>query len=306
MSSFNSIQRMSLVDCGAGDSICFRDAMQEVLGRLDWLPEPDAKIHRFHVPGDRSGTKNGWYVMFSDGIAAGVFGSWKTGGTGHWRSREPVDYREANLLRANLENARRQRDAELRQMQEAAAIKAQILWDEAQPASPSHSYLRAKGVGPNGLHQRGGELLVPLIYEGRLVNLQRIASDGTKRFLSGGKVKDCYALLGCPMPGKDLYLCEGWATGASIHECTDAAVACAMNSGNLLTAGKQLRLSYSGAELIIAGDDDRLKDGNPGRTAAEKAAKELGCRVVLPTWTGREPLEFSDFNDRYRFLRGLA
>ena len=61
--------------------ILFRDAMQSVLGPLDWLPIPDGDIQRFHVPDDNPGTRNGWYVLFLDGIACGVFGSWKVGGS---------------------------------------------------------------------------------------------------------------------------------------------------------------------------------------------------------------------------------
>lgn len=34
----------------------FRRALESVFGRLDWLPVADGHIHRFHVPGDRSGS----------------------------------------------------------------------------------------------------------------------------------------------------------------------------------------------------------------------------------------------------------
>ena len=57
--------------------IAFRDELQAVFGPLDWLPEADSGIHRFHVPGDKAGKLNGWYVLFADGIASGCFGSWK-------------------------------------------------------------------------------------------------------------------------------------------------------------------------------------------------------------------------------------
>ncbi|SEJ43706.1 putative DNA primase/helicase, partial [Azotobacter beijerinckii] len=40
--------------------ILFRDELQSVFGPLDWMPDPDGQIHRFHVPGDRSGSRNGW------------------------------------------------------------------------------------------------------------------------------------------------------------------------------------------------------------------------------------------------------
>ncbi|MGH8436477.1 MAG: hypothetical protein ACRERX_18835 [Pseudomonas sp.] len=64
--------------------ISFRDALQNVYGPLDWLPMPDGSIHRFHVPGDKSGTHNGWYLLFADGIPSGCFCSWKIGASRTW------------------------------------------------------------------------------------------------------------------------------------------------------------------------------------------------------------------------------
>lgn len=61
-------------------SILFRNALQTVYGQLDWLPVADGAIHRFHVPNDKPGTVNGWYVLYWDGIASAAFGSWKAGG----------------------------------------------------------------------------------------------------------------------------------------------------------------------------------------------------------------------------------
>ncbi len=150
---------------------------------------------------------------------------------------------------------------------------------------------------PFHLHQHGNLLLVPLIYEGVLVNLQRIGPDGKKRFLSGGRITGCYSPLGGISPGKPLYVCEGWATGATIHESTGAAVACAMTCGNLLAVGLHLQRRYPDAVLIVAGDDDRQTEGNPGKTAAIKAAAALGCGLVLPPWPDDAPLTLSDFND---------
>jgi len=277
--------------------LAFRDALQATFGPLDWLPVADGTIHRFRVPDDKPGTLNGWYVLHLDGIASGAFGSWKAGGSSTWSSRKPADPMEAELIRQRVEQARHQREAEQHQRQQAAAIEAQRLWGTGTPADPHHPYLNAKGCQPHGLRQRGDVLLVPL-YLGRvLVNLQRIAADGGKRFLSGGRVKGCYSPIGTLEPGQPLYVCEGWATGATIHEHNGAAVACAMNAGNLLEVGRQLQRHYPDSPLIIAGDDDRQTEGNPGRTAATQAAAVLGCGLVLPPWSGAEPLSLSDFND---------
>ena len=275
----------------------FRDALQASYGPLDWLPVADGTIRRFHVPGDKAGTLNGWYVLHLDGIASGAFGSWKAGGSHTWSSRKPADPMGAELIRQRVEQARHQREAEQHQRQQTAAIEAQRLWSTSAPADPHHPYLIAKGCQPHGLRQRGDVLLVPL-YLGRvLVNLQRIAADGGKRFLSGGRVKGCYSPIGTLEPGQPLYVCEGWATGATIHEHNGAAVACAMNAGNLLEAGDYLRRAYPENPLIVAGDDDRQTEGNPGRTAANHAAAMLGCGLIFPPWSGAEPLALSDFND---------
>lgn len=274
----------------------FRDALQSVYGPLDWLPVPDGAIHRFRVPDDKPGTLNGWYVLYLDGIASGAFGSWKAGGASTWCSREPVDAREATQIRERIEQARRQREAEQHQRQLSAANLAQRWWRDARRADPAHAYLIAKGVRPHGLRQRGDTLLVPLYAGGVLVNLQRIAPDGGKRFLFGGRIKGTYSPLGRITPGKPLCICEGWATGATLHE-SGYTVACAMNAGNLKPVALALRAEYHTIEIIIAGDDDRMTKGNPGRTAATTAAIAVGAEVCFPEWPDSAPLELSDHND---------
>lgn len=285
----------------------FRDALQASYGPLDWLPVADGTIRRFHVPGDKTGTCNGWYVLHLDGIAAGAYGSWKDAGTWHqWSSRAPANPREHEQLRQRIEQARRQREAEQHQRQQAAAEYAARLWRDARRADPGHPYLAGKGCRPHTLRQRGDVLLVPLNRDGVLVNLQRIHPDGAKRFLSGGMVKGCCSSLGSITAGQPLYLCEGWATGATIHEATGAAVACAMNAGNLLDVGRRLQRRYPDAVLIVAGDDDRQTEGNPGRTSAIKAAAALGCGLVLPEWPTDAPVTLSDFNDLRQWREAQA
>ena len=277
--------------------IAFRDELQAVFGPLDWLPEADSGIHRFHVPGDKAGKLNGWYVLFADGIASGCFGSWKAGTSHTWSSREPANPVEAEQVRQRIEQARRQREAEQHQRQQAAAEYAARLWRDSRRADPDHPYLSAKGCRPYNLRQLGDVLLVPLYHTGELVNLQRIGADGQKRFLSGGRVKGCYSPLGIITAGQPLYLCEGWATGATLHAETGHPVACAMNAGNLLEAGRHLQRRHPEAVLIVAGDDDRQTEGNPGKAAAIVAAAGLGCGLILPPWPADAPLTLSDFND---------
>lgn len=278
-------------------TILFRDALQAAYGPLNWLPLDDGDIHRFHVPGDRTGTLNGWYCLFADGIASGAFGSWKTGGTSTWCSREPVDAREAEEVRQRIEEARRKREAEQQRRQLKAANLADRWWHDARRADPAHPYLVAKGVGPHSLRQRGDDLLVPLYVDGRLVNLQRIGPDGSKKFLFGGRIKGAYSPLGSIMPGAEICICEGWATGATLHQHAGRTVACAMNAGNLLPVALGLRARYHGQPFLVAGDDDRLTDGNPGRKAANAAAAAIGALVAFPDWPEGCPDDLTDFND---------
>ena len=289
-------------------AILFRDALQAVYGQLDWLPVADGTIHRFRVPEDKPGSLNGWYVLYLDGIASGAFGSWKAGGASTWCSREPVDAREAAQIRERVELARRQREAEQRQRHERAAAEANHLWRNARRASPDHPYLVAKGVRSYGLRQRGAELLVPLYLDGRLVNLQRIAPDGGKRFLFGGRIKGTYSPLGIIQPGAVLCICEGWATGASLHQHGGYAVAAAMNAGNLMPAAVGLRSRYPAQPIVVAGDDDRLTEGNPGRAAANAAAAAVGGEVAFPDWPDNAPESLTDFNDlaNWKLANGQA
>ncbi|PMU11722.1 MULTISPECIES: toprim domain-containing protein [unclassified Pseudomonas] len=205
-------------------------------------------------------------------------------------------------IRATEEARRVASQHELQRLQEKhgdAANQAAKLWQMGRPADRQHNYLQAKGVQPLQLRQLSrGRLLVPLCSGGRLVNLQIIDGDGVKRFLAGGRVQSCYSPLGKVSDGCRLYICEGWATGATLHIHTGSPVVCAMNAGNLKPVALAMRERYGqSVELVIAGDDDRQTLGNPGRTAANRAANAANALVLFPEWPSNAPAELSDFND---------
>ncbi|MDT4875053.1 hypothetical protein FQZ97_1103950 [compost metagenome] len=58
-----------------------------------------------------------------------------------------------------------------------------------------------------------------------------------------------------------------------------------------------LRTRYPDAKIVLAGDDDRQTEGNPGRTAANAAATAVGGLVAFPDWPADAPLTLTDFND---------
>lgn len=256
----------------------------------------DGQISRFHVAGDRRGTRNGWAILFDDEIGMnGVYGTWRSGYTGTWRSRDArtlPSKAERKRLRAAMQAAKQQRNIELQKRAKRAAVRAEQILAQAQPADPDHPYLQRKCVRPHGIRQSGARLVIPLHdANGRLWSLEYIAPDGRKRFLKGGRKKGHFYLLG--MPGKTLLIAEGFATAASVHEATGHAVAVAFDAGNLEPVARALRLRYPFAKIIIAADNDTGNPDDPdnvGVASARRAAAAVGGSVAFPPVKG-------DFND---------
>lgn len=283
---------------------------------------PDGSIHRYRVDGDKSGSLNGWYVLYVDGaLSSGAFGSWKTGQSTTWcsKSESALSPGELEAWRQRRLAAQQAQAAEKLAVQREAAIKAADLWDKANfavacPAdldadggtSRVHPYIVAKGVKPFGVKQMGKSLMVPVRNaSGQLTSLQFIQENGDKRFLTGGQVDGCYFAIG--RHSSILCICEGFATGASIHEATGFAVAVAFNAGNLPAVARVMREKFPAHTIILCADDDYTTEGNPGLSKAQEAAGQEGGMVSVPTFeahkliNGKAP---NDFNDLH-VLRGL-
>jgi putative DNA primase/helicase len=185
------------------------------------------------------------------------------------------------------------------------------IWQRATPASRPgrpgrlpHPYARKKRVAQYNarlekcLDSKKLEMVIPVCDLGQLVNLQFIAENGNKRFIKGGRVTGCYAPIGRMEEGKTLYICEGWATGATLMQKHGGAVACALFAANLEPVARKLRKHYGpGQHIVIAGDDDRANKVNAGRKAAESAAQAIGADLMFPEFPADAPKTLSDFND---------
>lgn len=229
----------------------------------------------------------------------GIAHCFKCGFVEYKRNARELTPSEKKEFDRRMRAMQRQHEAEKLERQAAAARTAGLSWGAAFPAG-EHPYLSAKGVKAYGLRVSGNLLLVPLRdTAGMLHNLQTIAPDGSKRFMPDGRVKGCFHTIG-RVSGKVL-ICEGYATGATLHEQTSHAVAVAYNSGNLLPVAKALRSKYPCIDLVLCADDDWQTDGNPGLTAATAAAREVGGLLAVPDFTGlaRGPKD-TDFNDLHR------
>lgn len=263
----------------------------------------DGKLHRFPSNGQR-GDDSGWYLLHLDGVPAGAFGCWREGLTQQWCSKTPdtMTQAEREAHRQKLEAMRQQRQSDTAERNQQAAAEAAQRWQAATPAT-SHPYLSAKGVQAHGVRQQGKALLIPMRdTSGTLHSLQNIDTVGDKRFLPGGRVKGCYHIIGTPE--RDLSVCEGYATGASIYEATGQAVAVAFTAGNLLPVAQALRQQYPALRLIVAADDDWRTEGNPGMSKARQAAQAVAGLLAVPTFPADRPDKATDFNDLHQ-LAGL-
>jgi putative DNA primase/helicase len=131
-----------------------------------------------------------------------------------------------------------------------------------------------------------------------LHGLQFILPDGKKRFLKGTAVAGCYHAIG--KPNGKILIAEGFATGATLHEVTGNAVACAFSAGNLKPVTEALRRKYPNTVLIICADDDHATDGNPGLTNAVEAAQAVNGFLAIPRFTETREDSDTDFNDLAR------
>ena len=267
--------------------------------------EADGLLHRFSASGKRSDT-SAWYVLHGDGVPAGVFGCWRSGLQSTWcsKSEHALSEAERSAHRERIQAMRAQRDAAQVQAQDDASVRTQFLWEQAAPAQAEHPYLARKGVQPHGIRvDEHGTLLVPMHdTEGKLWNLERIQpeADAPKKGLLGGRRKGCYFAMGQPQGA--LVLCEGFATGASIHECSGHAVAVCFNASNLPEMARVLRAQHPGLRLVIAADDDHLTDGNPGMAQAQAAAKAVGAALAVPVFGNERPARATDFNDLHQLV----
>ncbi|MCK5680112.1 toprim domain-containing protein, partial [bacterium] len=175
-----------------------------------------------------------------------------------------------------------------------------------------HQYLRDKGIKDHGTRlddQR--RLVIPArnIY-GEITTVQTITAKGEKRFLSGGAKRGSFYILDDQPIDPDgiVYICEGFATAASVQEATIKPTICAFDSSNLLPVAKAIRERYPNISIVICGDDDRFhKDGtlktpdeqNKGFESATAAAIAVGGKVCFPLFKSDDGKP-TDFNDLYQ------
>ena len=250
-------------------------------------------IKRFHIKGDKSGSKNGYEIHATTGAI--IRGSWKDNKKEIIQEGiRPSRFDRAQYKRSNFVNQYDvlQRQERLREfIQNGTAI------------TKEHPYLNKKGLsGIEIMISKDetfypGSIVVPMmnIYNGKWQSAQFIDNDGAKKFAGGLPAKCGYNLI----PAEQfitptVYICEGYATALTIRLLTECSVYCCFSASNLIficKAFKELGLmqKYNIEKVIIAADHDKA-----GLDAAKQAQNISSFDVVYPP-----PTDF-DFNDAYQ------
>jgi phage/plasmid primase-like uncharacterized protein len=287
----------------------------------------DGKIHRFQVGLKRN--KDGWYIAWN-GISIKdnpylicIYGSWKMEGKFEYRSwldNLTFDDEERRELQRHLKEKQEATKTAIKLEQDLVAKECQCIWEEAEKVNPTEKhleYLGMKGVKNYGLGFGNNEkgypsIIIPLkntVGEIRSMQYISVGQDGTvyKSFHTGGERSGNYFIIGSIANGQQFYVCEGYATGASPHEALGHPVVVAFDCKSLSAVIENLRKIYPESKITILADDDRETTDqqgnliNPGKKAAEEAARHHRCDFILPEFSsdfrlpnGKLP---SDFND---------
>ena len=266
----------------------------------------DGKIHRFKsgtkgAPGH--GDKPGWYLVFGDGIPAGRFGCWRAGMEVTWRAdvgRKLTQTEEMSHAK-RLAEAKALRDAAIERQHQVASETVEKIWTTANPANAEHPYLAKKGIQTHGARITGdGRLVLPLYdSDGTLATLQYIDHEGGKLYHPGGQTGGKFWMVGSLDEPGTLFVAEGFATAATIHETTDRPVVVAYSASNLVPVTGTLREMYGATQdIVIVADHDQ---SGVGQRYAEQASAKYGARMVMPPILG----DANDYAQAGHDLAGL-
>ncbi|KQW96963.1 hypothetical protein ASC94_09150 [Massilia sp. Root418] len=231
-------------------------------------PVADGKFHRYGPQ------KKYWYKLneiATDGgktVIVGSYGYWQGDNENtetiavDWSDVTPEDRAAAEVKRRELEAQEKAKKA-----QEAAnaAIRAGQQWAQGEREGASPYVERKQITAPGIRYLKDGTALIPLVVLGgeqpRLVGLQKIAPDGSKRFNAGTAKQGACCPIGRVEQGNQLvFMAEGYATGRSARMALEDGVAgfVAFDAGNLAPVATLVRQLHPDVHILFLADDDFL------------------------------------------------
>lgn len=305
----------------------FRISMTEMNAEPDafYQIKADGELHRYHIRGEKKGSKNGAYVLHIDGYPAGYIQNWK-GEKINWKfnadnsslTQEQREYLNSSEYQKEIAEKQRQQNEARKQRQAEASEQSRKDFESYTDSSEiQHPYLmrknvRAYGVRFNYQKAENPEIAVPLYnIDGNFQSLQWIDKNGNKRFYPCASTSGAFFPIELDnLKDKDpILICEGFATGSKIHQLTGFPTVCAMNCDNISTVTKAFKASskYKDRQIIVMPDNDietakayQARNGvafNPGINAGQKAV-EAGNAIgyIAPPFNQDNP-EGSDWDD---------
>lgn len=267
--------------------------------------------------------KAAWYRLYETvgrngrSYVHGAYGMWgRLDSTKVETDWEGIDADQRRRIEEEQREQARREQERTERAAKWAARRARVQWLAARHDGES-PYLQRKGVAPEkGLRfAADGTLLVPVIrYDPetpKMVGLQKIAADGTKRFNSGmAKAGGACRIGGKPRDGDVIGLAEGVATALSVREAIRKRhpLFVAFDCGNLPQVAKILREKYPKSPLVLYADDDFLtvcpRHNGEGVTVPFAPAAER------PSWCNCNPglskaIELADRLENFRYLKPL-
>lgn len=273
----------------------------------------DGKWHRFNIKGTRhKSSRPGRYLLHLDGKANGLFWDWRDEKVRHhWFADGPA----IKVDREEIARRRKERQDQLiAQYAKASAAALTYFQRECVPINgASHPYLERKKIAPHGSRQGSGRpfglgdetcVIIPIrSAENKPLSLQAIRGDGERRYWKDSTKEGGYCLIGSDKSPGPVVFCEGFATGATIHEATGWLVVVCLEASNMKNVARWAGHRWHGRDMIVAGDDDThlVAQGKPnlGRDAAVLMARNLGARVVFPDLQGADGSDFNDQAEHY-------
>ena len=271
----------------------------------------DGKYH--HVSDGKKDKKPLWYIG-SEVIYNGesyfriTCGDLRSGSkfflTNH--DKKTITKAQKAQIKEDQDLQKKQAEIENERIYESCREKWYPIW-ESLPQAEKHSYLTHKKVNaaPMVKIDDRGTLLIPLFDHEKFNGIQKIYNMDHenpkffKFFVEGSCPSYSFFPFGDIKNAKHVYVSEGYATAASVHEATERPAICCFNAGNIRNAIESLRIINPECRITIAADNDfdlagnRPEIGNVGIKKATDAAKAIGnCTIKYPE-------NHNDFNDLF-------
>lgn len=259
--------------------------------------QPCDRFKRIRQASDKAGKRSiSYWLKIEHDFAYGYARDFKTGIECRFKSydNDPnLSRSDVTRIKAMLKVRQAEQDALIAERHAKIAVRSAYKWNRCTLVG-STPYLDAKNIPLLSAGIYGSNQLFIPLYEnfdslGTIQNHQTIYEDGTKHFPFGGKKQGCFHVIGSIDPTMPIILCEGFATGDTIHMATSYAVVVAFDAGNMIHVAKKIRKFYKNTPIIVAADND---ESGTGQKSAELVRSKIENTTVIIC-----PEKGKDFND---------